>query len=201
MSTTSDKILDFLADPGNLQIAYEIGDWLRDFESAVFGTFWSGVRDRLEQRLVEIGCSHTWRVWMSPSVLERESYLSILQGQKTDAEPDRSYSVTAECLGGRPSACYFGIFRGQTNDAALDKELQSEQFRSNAYWSGYQYFTALNLPDFRVHKDNVLRLNADNQSTGRPLARAVAARLCEVFERHRAQLERLNAGGGDLGAG
>jgi hypothetical protein len=198
MTAIEDSVLGFLKDTQNLSTAYDVCDWLKDFERHVFETFWSGLRDRIERQLMDLGCNEEWRVWTSPSYLAGEkSYLAIAPRRAEHGElstdHQRYYSITTQQFGADLGSCYFGIFRGAMQDPDLDKALKDAQFRSNKFWSGYRYMTSYNLPNFQLNKDNVLRLNADNQSEERHLSEAVAAQLWTLFQKYRERLECLNA--------
>jgi hypothetical protein len=101
--------------------------------------------------------------------------------------------VSAQQLGGAESgSCYFGIFRRARRHDELDSSLKADGFRPNAYSSGYRYFKQLNLPGFCLNMDNIVGLNADNQSADRLVARAVSDQMLALFEKHHALLEHLN---------
>ena len=175
---TNEAILNFLQDQINLATAYDVRDWLKDTERHIFETFWSYICELLDEKLTELNCRRKWHVVVSPSLFEgTDSHVSIAlrrPGQEELSDGLSCYSISAEQLGGESGSCYFGIFRGACKHEQLDANLKAEGFRSNAYWSGYRYFKSLNLPEFRLDRDSVVRLNADNRSSERLVARAVA---------------------------
>ena len=195
--STNEAIRQFLQQPVNLATAYDVRDWLKDAERHIFETFWSGVRERLEAKLTQLRCGDNWQVVVSASLFEGDgSFLSIapLGIARAELSTDQQcYSVTAQQFGAESGSCYFGIFRGARRHDALDISLKADGFRSNGHWSGYRYFKALNLPDFCLNRDNILRLNADNRSSDRLVASAVANQMLVLFEKHHVLLRELNA--------
>jgi hypothetical protein len=193
---TNEAILGFLEDPVNLATAYDVREWLKDAERHIFETFWSYVRGLLDEQLTELNCRRKWHVIVSPSLFEgTDSHVSIAprtSGKEDLLNSGGNYSIAAEQLGGESGSCYFGIFRGTRRHEPLEASLKAEGFRSSAAWSGYRYFKSLHLPEFRLDRDSILQLNADNQSSERLVARAVAAQMLGLFEKYRVLLEQLN---------
>lgn len=195
--STSEAIRQFLQQPVNLATAYDVCDWLKDVERHIFETFWSGIRERLNKKLTQLHCHETWEVFVSPSFFEGDnSFIAIAPRDTKRAElcnEQRHYSVTTQQFGGESGSCYFGIYRGARRHEGLDSSLRAEGFRPNSAWSGYRYFKSLNLPDFCLSRDNILRLNTDNQSSDRLVAHAVANQMLALFEKHHVLLQELNA--------
>lgn len=194
--STSESILQFLEQPANLATAYDVREWLKDAERHVFGNFWSKVQELLEGRLSELNCHKEWRVFISPSLFEgSNSYVAIAPASTDPAQlcgQQIHYTVTAQQLGAETGSCYFGIYRGAREDSELGRSMRGGGFKSNTQWSGWRYFKSVNLPDFCLNPDNIIRLNTDNQSSGRPVARAVAGHMLRLFEKYRAVIARLN---------
>jgi len=192
---TNAAILNFMEKQTNLATAYNVRDWLKDAERHIFETFWSQVRGALDQRLAELGCHEKWKVTASASLFEgTDSYIAVTPrlGQDNMPHGRRYYSIAAEQFGGESGSCYFGVFRGMHRYEPLDRSLEDDGFRPSAFWSGYRYFNSLNLPDFRLDRDSVMSLNADIQSSERPLVHAVAAQMLTLFEKYYVLLEQLN---------
>jgi hypothetical protein len=85
-----------LEQPVNLATAYDGRDWLKDAEHRIFETFWSGVRERLNEKVTQLQSHDKWRVFVSTSLFDGDdSFIAIAPRGMSRLSSGMTSAITA----------------------------------------------------------------------------------------------------------